>query len=288
VTDARLAAFAKINLCLYLGPVRADGRHELVTVFESVDLCDQLTVTVGSVDEVICPGVEGPNLAADALAALRRIGWSAPPVRIEIEKHIPVAAGMGGGSADAAAVLRFAPTLAPVSWDDLWRIGAELGADVPSQLDPGPSLGTGAGEVVESLRPLPKHAVVVVPQPFGLRTADVYGEADRLGLPRSADDLADRMADLQRALARETPVPADNDLGAAALSLRHEIEAALEAVVDVGADDGLVCGSGPTVVGVCWGVDCAGRAQQAADRLRVRWPGSVAVNTVHRGGPAVP
>jgi 4-diphosphocytidyl-2-C-methyl-D-erythritol kinase len=195
---------------------------------------------------------------------------------------------MGGGSADAAAVLRFAPTLAPVSWEDLWRIGAELGADVPSQLDPGPSLGSGAGEVVESLRPLPEHSVVVVPQPFGLRTADVYREADRLELPRSAEDLGDRMADLQRALARERPVPADNDLGAAALSLRPEIGAALEAVLDAGADDGLVCGSGPTVVGVCWGMDCAGRAQAAADRLRVRWPGSVAVNTVHRGGPATP
>ncbi len=283
MTDARLAAFAKVNLCLYLGPVRADGRHELVTVFESVDLCDQLTVTVGSVDEVVCPGVEGPNLAADALVALRRGGWSAPPVRIEIEKHIPVAAGMGGGSGDAAAVLRFAPTLAFVSWEDLWRIGAELGADVPSQLDPGPSLGTGAGEVVESLRPLPEHAVVVVPQAFGLSTADVYREADRLGLPRTADDLADRVADVQRALARDRPVPAQNDLGAAALSLRPEIGAALEAVIDAGADDGLVCGSGPTVVGVCWGADSAVRAQEVAGGLRARWPGSVAVSTVPRG-----
>lgn len=283
MTGARLAAFAKINLCLYLGPVRADGRHDLVTVFESVDLCDQLTVTVGSADEVICPGVEGPNLAADALEALRRTGWNAPPVRIEIEKHIPVAAGMGGGSADAAAVLRFAPTLAPVSWTDLWRIGAELGADVPSQLDPGPSLGTGAGEVVESLRPLPDHAVVVVPQPFGLRTADVYREADRLALPRSADDLADRMAELQRALARERPVPANNDLGAAALSLCPQLAGALEATLDAGADQALVCGSGPTVIGVCWGADASSRASRAAERMSPGWPRAIAVDVVNRG-----
>jgi 4-diphosphocytidyl-2-C-methyl-D-erythritol kinase len=284
VTDASLAAFGKVNLCLYLGPVRADGRHELVTVFESVDLADQLTIGVAESDEVVCRGVTGPNLAADALVALRAVGWDAPPVRIEIEKHIPVAAGMGGGSADAAAVLRFASTVAPVSWEDMWQIAARLGADVPSQLDPGPSLGTGAGEVIESLRPLPEHAVVVVPQAFGLSTADVYREADRLGLPRSANDLAERMADLQRALARGRPIPADNDLGPAALSLRPEIGAALEAVVDAGADEGLVCGSGPTVIGVCWGTDCAARAQEAAGRLRVRWRGSAAVNTVERGG----
>lgn len=282
MNDTRPEAFAKVNLCLYLGPVRADGRHELVTVFESVGLADRLTITVGESDEVVSPGVTGPNLAADALAALRAVGWDAPSVRIEIEKHIPVAAGMGGGSADAAAVLRFASTVAHVSWEDVWQIAAKLGADVPSQLDPGPSLGSGAGEVVESLRPLPDHAVVVVPQAFGLSTADVYREADRLGLPRSAEDLAERMADLQRALAREFPVPADNDLGAAALSLRPEIGVALEAVVDAGADDGLVCGSGPTVIGIFWGADSGSRAREAAGQLHARWPGSVAVNTVHR------
>jgi 4-diphosphocytidyl-2-C-methyl-D-erythritol kinase len=290
VSGAHVAAFAKINLCLFLGPVREDGRHELVTLFESVSLSDELTITprAEGPDEVICPGVSGRNLARDALAALRSAGWDAPPVRVEIEKRIPVAAGMGGGSADAAAVLRHAPRLAPVSSEDLARIASALGADVPSQLDPGPSLGTGAGEVVQGLPALAEHAVVVIPQSFGLSTAAVYGEADRLGLPRSADDLADRMADLQRTLAREMPVPADNDLGAAAVSLRPEIGAVLDAAVDAGADDGLVCGSGPTVVGVCWGADCAGRAQEAAGRLRVRWPGSVAVNTVQRGGPGTP
>jgi 4-diphosphocytidyl-2-C-methyl-D-erythritol kinase len=303
VSAAHVAAFAKINLCLFLGPVREDGRHQLVTLFESVSLSDELTITPraeGS-DEVICPGVRGRNLARDALAALRSAGWDAPPVRVEIEKRIPVAAGMGGGSADAAAVLRHAPRLAPVSSEDLARIASALGADVPSQLDPGPSLGTGAGEVIQGLPALPEHAVVVVPQPFGVSTAEVYGEADRLGLPRSADELGRRRAELEAALAAvarippekslppdtslppEKSLPADNDLQAAALSLRPELARALEATLDAGADQALVCGSGPTVIGVCWGSDASRRASRAAERMSSGWPRAIAVEVVNRG-----
>src|ERR1700680_4715174 len=92
----KLAALApgKVNLCLFLGPLREDGRHELVTLLESVSLADELTLESDAEhDCVVCPGVEGPNLVADALAGLRARGWDAPPVRIEIVKRIPVAAG---------------------------------------------------------------------------------------------------------------------------------------------------------------------------------------------------
>jgi 4-diphosphocytidyl-2-C-methyl-D-erythritol kinase len=291
VSSAHVAAFAKINLCLLLGPVREDGRHQLVTLFESVSLSDALTITplAEGADEVICPGVSGRNLARDALAALRSAGWDAPPVRVQIEKRIPVAAGMGGGSADAAAVLRHAPRLAPVSSEGLARIASALGADVPSQLDPGPSLGTGAGEVVQGLPALPEHAVVVIPQPFGLSTAEVYGEADRLGLPRSADELRERRAELEAALVAvvglraDNSLPTDNDLQAAALSLRPELARALEATLDAGADQALVCGSGPTVIGVCWGSDASPRASRAAERMSSRWPRAIAVDVVNRG-----
>jgi 4-diphosphocytidyl-2-C-methyl-D-erythritol kinase len=297
VSSAHVAAFAKINLCLFLGPVREDGRHELVTLFESVSLSDELTITPRAEgrDEVICPGVSGRNLARDALAALRSAGWDAPPLRVEIEKRIPVAAGMGGGSADAAAVLRHAPRLAPISSEDLARIASALGADVPSQLDPGPSLGTGAGEVVRGLPALPEHAVVVIPQPFGLSTAEVYGEADRLRLPRSASELGERRAELEAALAAAAafpagnslpaadPLPADNDLQAAALSLRPELARALEATLDAGADQALVCGSGPTVIGVCWGSDASPHASRAAQQMSSRWPRAIAVDVVNRG-----
>lgn len=95
---------AKLNLCLYLGARRADGLHELCSVFEPLALADAIEVGEADADEVVCPGVEGENLAARALAALREAGWESPPLRIEIEKRVPVAAGLGGGSGDAAAV----------------------------------------------------------------------------------------------------------------------------------------------------------------------------------------
>ena len=98
-----LRAPAKLNLCLYLGRPRDDGLHELRSLFCPLTLSDRIVVSESEADEVVCPGVDGPNLADAALAGLRARGWSRPPVRIEIEKRIPVAAGLGGGSADAAA-----------------------------------------------------------------------------------------------------------------------------------------------------------------------------------------
>ncbi len=281
---AAARAYAKINLCLFLGPTRADGRHELVTVFDSVTLADELSVEAAraAADEVICDGVAGPNLVSDALSALRAAGWSGPPLNVRIDKRIPVAAGMGGGSADAAALLRLAPRLAPVADDVLARIAAGLGADVPAQLDPGPSIGTGAGEVTEPLPPLPPYGVLVVPQDFGLPTPDVYREADRLGLGRSADELS-------AVRRRLTPLlPADlivNDLQAAALSLAPSLEGVLDAVRGAGAEFALVCGSGPTVIGLYPGEDGLARASAAAETLRVDWPAAVAAGPVGRGVP---
>ena len=129
--------------------------------------------------------MEGDNLAARALAGLRARGWDGPPVRITIEKRIPVAAGMAGGSADAAAALRLAMAVAPGRAEEVDQIAVELGADVPSQLLPGVALGTGAGEIVERFEPLAEHAFVVLPSEFSLSTPEVFQEADRLGLQRS-------------------------------------------------------------------------------------------------------
>ncbi len=297
----RIDAFAKVNLCLFLGQRRADGRHELVTLFESVGLIDSLVITplASGSDEVICPGVGGSNLVTDALAGLRTAGWNAPPVRVEIEKRIPVAAGMGGGSADAAAMLRYAPGLSPVPRPALEAIAARLGADVPGQLDPGPSLGTGAGEVVAPVGNLDDHSLLVLPQSFGLSTADVYREADRLGLGRSAGELASLRADLQTTLADLQTVPASefasepapaplperlivNDLQPAAVSLAPEIGAGLKLAREAGAERAIVCGSGPTVIGVFWGLDGFHRAQLASGQLRPRFPGATAVGVVRR------
>jgi 4-diphosphocytidyl-2-C-methyl-D-erythritol kinase len=164
---------------------------------------------------------------------------------------------MGGGSADAAAALRLAREVAEVP--DVERLAADLGADVPSQLSPGLVLGTGAGDIVSPREPLGEHALVILRSPHQLVTADVYAEADRLGLAR-------QHSELEEFAARET-LPFVNDLEPAAISLCPSIERGLADVRDTGADHVLVSGSGPTVFGVFWGPDASERAEAAASKL---------------------
>ncbi len=254
----RFKAPAKLNLCLFLGPRRSDGLRSLCSLFEPLALADPIEVTESDRDEVLCPGVGGENLAARALAELRQRGWSSPPLRIEIEKRIPVAAGLGGGSADAAAVLRLArepETRGDGEAPDLVGIAAELGADVPSQIDPAFSLVRGAGESVEKLPKPAPHAVVLLPGGGGLSTAAVFAEADRLGLGRSEEEL-DTLAARLRTEAAAGASPLDyaellaNDLEPAARSLRPDIGDALDALREAGAPLALLTGSGPTAFGL--------------------------------------
>jgi 4-diphosphocytidyl-2-C-methyl-D-erythritol kinase len=271
----RIQAPAKLNLCLFLGPRRADGLHELCSLFEPLALADAIEVSEASSDEVICPGVEGENLAARALTVLRERGWEGPPLRIEIEKRIPVAAGLGGGSADAAAVLRLArgdshvDTTGKSPQLDLTALASALGADVPSQLDPALALVRGAGERIERLPPPPSHAVLLLPDRRGLSTPAVFAEADRLELGRSGAELAELAARLREA-AGTGASPLDyaallaNDLEPAARSLRPEIGEALDALREAGAPLAFLTGSGPTAVGL---FAALGEAQSAAARL---------------------
>ncbi len=279
---------AKVNLCLFLGPRRSDGRHELVTLLESVSLCDELELITGSAeeDEVLCPGVDGPNIVSRALAGLRARGWKAPPVQVRIHKRIPVAAGLGGGSADAAAALRMAQRLSPIPSDAVADLAAELGADVPSQLAPGPAVGTGAGDEVAPVPPLAPHALLILPQAHQLSTADVYREADRLGLPRGDGALGGLWDELTSALRSGPQLPDPllvNDLAPAAIALCPAIERALAAAREAGADHALVCGSGPTVAGLYWGPDGEPHAAAAGATLRERFPGVSVVLPVERG-----
>jgi 4-diphosphocytidyl-2-C-methyl-D-erythritol kinase len=239
----RELAPAKINLSLYLGPLRADGRHELVSVMQSITLCDELEMADGERDEVTCAAIAGANLAATALAAFRAAtGWDGPGQRIEIDKRIPVAAGMGGGSADAAATLRLLARRSGLGDEALLhQLACALGSDVAGQLRPGRVLVRGGGERVEPLADPAPFGVLVLPSPAMLATAAVYREADRLGLPRSERQLAtlDPLAGL-----------GVNDLEPAARSLEPSIIAALERARAAGARQALVCGSGPTVIGL--------------------------------------
>jgi 4-diphosphocytidyl-2-C-methyl-D-erythritol kinase len=284
----RALAPAKFNLCLFLGELRADGRHELVTLFESLSLADEveLSTRVAMADQVRCPAVEGPNIVARAIELLRSHGWDAPRVRVEIRKRIPVAAGLGGGSADAAAVLRIAQRLSPLASEAIGEIASELGADVPSQLAPGAALGTGAGDQVVPVGSRPPHALVLVPQPHALSTADVYRRADELGLPRGGDELEAALSQLEPLMLTGAELPAElivNDLEAAAVSLCPPVADALEAVREAGADHAIVCGSGPTVAGLFWGTDGSERAREVANRLGERFPGTCMAKPVDTG-----
>ena len=293
----RALAPAKVNLGLFLGPRRAqDGRHELVSVMQSISLADELTLEPAppdaAVDELVCPGLPGPpagNLAGAALSAFRvATGWDAGPMRLSVVKRIPVAAGLGGGSADAAAALRLARQASGLGDDRLLReLAAELGADVPAQVVPGRWLATGAGERLHQLPdPSSPLALLVLPLAAELSTAAVYAEADRLGAGRGPAELDDRRARLLSALELGAPVPAagellHNDLQQAAISLCPQIADTLRKAREAGAEQVLVSGSGPTVVGLFHRANAAGRAERAAAALLGRLPASICAGTAN-------
>jgi 4-diphosphocytidyl-2-C-methyl-D-erythritol kinase len=247
-------AYAKLNLILQVGPPRdTDGLHPLCSLFASIDLADEIDggPTAAGYDNVECPGVPGRNLALDAIDLFReQIGSPGGFVAVRIVKRIPVAAGLGGGSADAAAVLRMLNRVngSPLDSAGLRDLAARLGADVPSQVEPGHAVVQGVGERVEQVE-LPPLTAVLVPSDAGLRTSDVYAELDRLGGWRERLD-----PEPLRRLAGADPVrlaaAVENDLEPAARSLRPELEDTLARLRDAGALGAAVSGSGPTCFGL--------------------------------------
>jgi 4-diphosphocytidyl-2-C-methyl-D-erythritol kinase len=277
----RESAPAKVNLILHVGPRRADGLHELCSLFASIELADVVIVAPARGDSVapargdsVAPargdsvaqaggdhgdsvspvtGVEDPNLCHAALAELRDAVPDAtlPPLKVTIDKTIPVAAGLGGGSADAAAVLRAANQLAgqPLDAARLRTIAARVGADVPSQVEPGHAVVTGAGERVEPVA-LPPLWLVLATQELGLSTAAVYAEADRIGATRKTLDVEAVRTAAQASEPGALAGALENDLQRAALSLRPELSETVATLERSGALAAVVTGSGPTVVGV--------------------------------------
>ena len=264
-------AYAKVNLVLRVGPRLSGGLHSVCSIFASVGLADHVAVREADEDSVACPGVEGPNLAADAVAAFRAAVPGLPPLAVSIDKRIPVAAGLGGGSADAAAVLRAANTLAgePLPSDALRGIAIGLGSDVPSQVAPRHALVSGVGEQVEPID-LPQTALALVPSEEGLETGAVFAELDRLRerdgwspSPERLDPGPFRRASLRSPA--DLAVRLENDLQAAAMSLRPELEHTVAGLMEAGALGAQLTGSGPTAFGVF--ADRAG-AEAAAAGLR--------------------
>jgi 4-diphosphocytidyl-2-C-methyl-D-erythritol kinase len=279
----REVAPAKVNLVLRVGPVTPDGLHEICSLLAPLELHDVVEVRRRDMDTFVCEGVDGPNLAEAAVTAFRRFR-PVPPVEVRIEKRIPVAAGLGGGSADAAAVLRALDALisdptsewaVPLEWEGLVLLATPLGSDVPSQVAPGNWVISGTGAGLRPAQPLPQLPLVLVPSDQGLSTAEVYREADRLGIPRPIDPEEPAvLAARGWPDAQSVAAALHNDLEPAALSLRPELADTLERVRELGALGAMVSGSGPTVFGV---FESAGAAAGAAGEI----PG--AITTAVRG-----
>ncbi|MGK2878473.1 MAG: 4-(cytidine 5'-diphospho)-2-C-methyl-D-erythritol kinase [Solirubrobacterales bacterium] len=261
MSELRVEAPGKLNLCLYLGPTRPDGLHEIASLFESVSLSDTLTLRPfdGLHDRVICDTVEGENLAQRALRAAREAGLlEGPPVEVTIEKRIPVAAGMGGGSADAAAVLRLAGKLSNRPPKDYERVAFALGADVPSQLVPGAALVHGAGERVAAIQPeclagAASRAYVIIEQQQGLSTGEVFIQSDRALLPEP--EIVQREEALLEKISAGVDLGqlcalVENALEPAIVALRPELAHLPGELKQHGALAAAFTGSGPTSFGI--------------------------------------
>jgi 4-diphosphocytidyl-2-C-methyl-D-erythritol kinase len=258
----------KVNLYLAVGDRRDDGYHELTTVFHAVSLLDEVTVRTADVlsVELAGEGVESlptdeRNLAWRAAELMAEHVGRAPDVAISIEKSIPVAGGMAGGSADAAAVLVAINTL----WElgvprrDLHTLAAQLGSDVPFALHGGTALGTGRGEELATVLARSTFHWVLAFADDGLSTPAVYSEIDRLRATAGAGrDQPPRLDDPEPVLAAlASGDPAElapllgNDLQPAALSLDPGLRRTLRAGAEAGALAGIVSGSGPTCAFLC-------------------------------------
>jgi 4-diphosphocytidyl-2-C-methyl-D-erythritol kinase len=253
---------AKLNLALVVGPRRPDGKHELVTVFQRVDLGDRITVEPAG--ETTITGFPGDTIVREALRSLGAPhGW-----RVTIEKHVPLAAGLGGGSSDAATALRLANAQldAPLPPERLQELAAQVGADVPFFLHDGPQLGTGHGATLEPLD-LPQDFAVLLLLPKGAHkasTAEIYADFDRRG---GETGFEERAAALRAALAsvrrpRDLAKLPPNDLASSPLSAELRAHGAFRADVS---------GAGPTLYGLFNRTADAKRAARALGHLGRLW-----------------
>ena len=253
----------KVNLHLAVGDRREDGYHELTTVFQAVSLVDEVTVRNADVLSLELVGegagelpTDERNLAWRAAERLAEHVGRAPDVSIMIDKSIPVAGGMAGGSADAAAVLVAMNSLWELALPrrDLRMLAAQLGSDVPFALHGGTALGTGRGEELATVLSRNTFHWVLAFADSGLATPAVFAELDRLrevGDPPRLDEPGPVLAALAAGDPEQLAPLLGNEMQAAAVSLDPGLRRALRAGVEAGALAGIVSGSGPTCAFLC-------------------------------------
>lgn len=259
VDAVTVRAPAKLNLHLGVGARRADGYHELTTVFHAIGLFDEVTVARSDGLSVTVEGdsaldvpADSSNLAARAVVALAEATDSTPDVAVHLRKGIPVAGGCAGGSADAAAALVGCDVLwgLGLGREELTEIAAGLGSDVPFGLHGGTALGTGRGEHLTPVLGAGSYSWVLALAEGGLSTPAVYAELDRLreeGPVTVVSDASEVLSALRQGSPEVLGKALSNDLQAAAIALKPELRKLLDAGDDLGALGGIVSGSGPTV-----------------------------------------
>lgn len=269
-----VAAPAKLNLALLVGPCRPDGFHEIASLMVPVTLADRVVVerTPGAGLEVVCavaPGAD--NLAAKAVRELEERLDRSFEVRVTVEKRVPTGAGLGGGSADAAATLQALERLFALELSPRLRYDAAsaLGSDVPFFLWPGPQLAMGRGQVLKAVDLPELHLVVAMPE-VGLSTAAVYRWRDE-DAEVTLGDFAPRARLLaERAQAAETAADVAalvaNDLEASVVARRPEVGELIGVLREAGAMAAAMTGSGAAVFGLFDGEEAALRARAAAGR----------------------
>jgi len=253
---------AKVNLQLSVGPRESDGFHNLVTVFQAISIYDDITVTFAPVKSGVSISISGDqrhgvpadesNLAMKAIALMAKEYDLVIDAHLEIKKSIPVAGGMAGGSADAAAAIVAIDYLYSLgmSREEMSEVAAQLGSDVPFMLSGGTAIGTGHGDQLTAALSRGTYHWVLALSSVGLSTPAVYGECDRL---RSELEIAEPATNeqLMQALLAADPKAVGahlvNDLQAAACSLRPALRLVLDVGQEYGALGALVSGSGPTV-----------------------------------------
>ena len=289
-------AAAKINLGLGVGPVRPDGYHPLETVYQAVGLYDDVTVSssddwqveVESTSGIDVSGVplDQTNLVVRAGKALQEhLGLTESPARIQIAKGIPVAGGLAGGSADAAATLVGLDRLwnLNTSDDDLLAVAAGLGSDVPFALIGGTAHGTGHGEIVEPVTDSGSYWWVLVPHPQGMSTPAVYARYDEAPRALTRAPVDTLLAALATGDPEQVGAVLWNDLQEPALGLRAHLRARLDAVRRTTALGVLLSGSGPTIMALARDGDHARELgdQLARDGLEPVWTAPGPVSGVH-------
>ncbi len=258
---------SKVNLHLAVGDLRPDGYHELTTVFQALSLSDEVEVVPAKALAIRVRGegardvpTDKQNLVWKAATRLAHKVGREPLVEITIDKGIPVAGGMAGGSADAAATLLALNTLwqLELTRDELTELALELGSDVPFALHGGTAIGTGRGEKLLPVLSRNSFHWVLALAKGGLSTPDVYRELDRLrgqGQPPRIGDGQKLMQSLASGDPHQLAPLLGNDLQAAALSLKPELRRTLRAGISAGALAGIVSGSGPTCAFLCEGLE---------------------------------